>query len=102
MATIRLTEEASADLDAILDDFDRRSPAALARFTSEFRRKSLTLGQFPESGRPRPEFGAGLRSTLVRPYVVFYRFDPGADVVQVVRILHASSDLKTIMDQEGG
>ena len=50
-------------------------------------------------GRARPEIAPDLRSTLVRPYVLFYQV--AGDLVQIVRILHGNRDLKRIMQQEG-
>jgi toxin ParE1/3/4 len=63
-----------------------------------FEEKSQVLAQFPEIGRPRPEIAPNLRSTLVHPYVVFYRVE--GEVVQIIRILHGKRDLRRIMQEE--
>lgn len=99
MAVVRRAPHAEADLDAILDDLNRKNPAVAARYANEFAQKGQTLSQFPEIGRSRPEIAPNLRSTLVRPYVIFYRVE--SDVVQILRILHSQMDLRRIMQAEG-
>lgn len=99
MATIRRSQAAEADLDAILDDLNRKDPAVATRYAAEFEQKGQALAQFPEIGRSRPEIAPNLRSTLVRPYVIFYRVE--GDVVQILRILHGRVDLQSIMRAEG-
>jgi toxin ParE1/3/4 len=100
MAIVRRTNQAEADLEAILDDLDRKDPAVAARYAVEFERKGLALAQFPEAGRIRPEIATGLRSTLVQPYVIFYRVE--GDTVQIVRILPGRMDLRDILRGQAG
>jgi plasmid stabilization system protein ParE len=53
------------------------------------------LREFPDLGRPRPEFGyEGLRSWRVC-YLIFYRRIAGK--VQIWRRLHGSRDLQRIL-----
>jgi ParE-like toxin of type II ParDE toxin-antitoxin system len=49
-------------------------------------------------GHLRPEFAPNLRSTLVWPYVIFYRVE--GDIVQIIRILHGKRNLLRIMRKE--
>jgi len=98
MATVRRSPQAEADLEGIFDDLDRGNPAAASRYAAEFRQKSRALAQFPELGRNRPEIAPDLRSTLVDPYVIFYRVQ--GDVVQILRILHGRRDLRSLMRAE--
>jgi toxin ParE1/3/4 len=95
MAIVRRSPRAEVDLDGILDDLNRKDPAAAARYATEFEQKGLALAHFPEIGRSRPEIAPNLRSTLVHPYVIFYRVED--DVVQILRILHGKQDLRSIM-----
>lgn len=44
-------------------------------------------------GRPRPEFAPGLRSSVLKDYVIFYR-PVGETGIQVVRVLHSSRDIR--------
>jgi len=74
------------------------SGAAAERYAAAFDEKSQTLARFPEIGRLRPEIAPNVRSTLVHPYVVFYRLE--GEVVQIIRILHGKRDLRSIMQAE--
>jgi toxin ParE1/3/4 len=100
MAEIRRTPQAEADLETILEDLQRNNPASAERYTTAFYDKGQMLARFPEIGRSRPEIAPNLRSTLVHPYVIFYRFED--DLVQILRILHGKRDLRSIMRAESG
>lgn len=98
MAEVRRSTQAELDLETILGDLDQRDHAYAERYATAFDEKSKVLSRFPEIGRLRPEIAASLRSTLVHPYVIFYRYE--ADVVQIVRILHGKRDLRSIVQTE--
>ena len=98
MAEVRRSPQAEIDLEMILGDLDQNDHAYSQRYATAFDEKSKVIGQFPEIGRPRPEIAPNLRSTLVHPYVIFYRFE--ADVVQIIRILHGKRDLRSIMQAQ--
>lgn len=51
-----------------------------------------TVATFPDSGRARPEFGDGVRTFPILPYVLFYRVE--ARRVVVLRVLHGHRDLQ--------
>jgi len=99
MASVHRSTKAEADLETILDDLDQNDPAVAARYALAFKQKADALAQFPEMGRARPEIAPDLRSTLVRPYVLFYQI--AGDEVHIVRILHGKQDLKRILQAEG-
>ena len=89
MATIDVAPRAAADIDGILiDQHDRGGRAAAARCQAEFKAATRQLAHHPESGRRRPDIGPDLRSVLVHPYVLIYSYDPAADTVSVLRVLH--------------
>ena len=98
MAEVRRSLQAEEDLEIILEDLNERGQALAERFATAFEEKSQLLAQFPEMGRPRPEIATNLRSTLVHPYVLFYRLE--GEVVQIIRILHGKRDLRSIMEAE--
>jgi toxin ParE1/3/4 len=98
MATVRRSPQAETDLETILEDLQQRTPAVAERYANEFYDKGKALAQFPEIGRSRPEIAPHLRSTLVKPYVIFYRIHD--DEVQILRILHGRQDLRSIMRDE--
>ena len=73
MAKALKTPRAQADLEAILDELESKSPPAAERFAVRVDRKCLALGRIRELGRARDEILPGLRSTPVGKYVLFYR-----------------------------
>jgi putative addiction module CopG family antidote len=50
------------------------------------------IAAMPRRGRPKPEFGRGLRSHLVGKYVVFYR--PHRTFVEITRVIHQRRNLR--------
>jgi toxin ParE1/3/4 len=52
----------------------------------------------PGIGRPRDDLKPGLRSFVVKSYVVFCRVVDGT--VEVVRVLHGSRDIEAIFRDE--
>jgi len=98
MADVRRSSQAERDLETILEDLQQNAPVAAERYATAFYEKGQALSRFPEMGRSRPEIAPGLHSTLVYPYVVFYRID--GDAVQILRILHGKRDLQRIMREE--
>jgi len=95
MANVRRSPQAEADLEAIFDYLEKNASALTQRYADAFEEKARLLANFPEMGRPRPEIGPAFRSTLVDPYVIFYRVE--GDEVQILRILHGKRDLRSIM-----
>jgi toxin ParE1/3/4 len=98
MAEVRRTPQAEADLEAIFEDLDEKSPRAAERLAKAVDAKCEALARFPEMGRMREEILPGLRSTLIAKYVLFYRVQ--GEVVQVLRILHGRRDIGRIMRDE--
>jgi toxin ParE1/3/4 len=98
MAEIRHSPQSEADLEAILEYLHQNQPALAERFATAFYEKGQMLARFPEMGRLRPELAPNLRSTLVHPYVLFYRVE--GETVQIVRILHGKRDLRRIIQEE--
>jgi toxin ParE1/3/4 len=98
MAEVCRSPRAEADLEAILEGLQRTNSTAAERYATEFHDKGRALAQFPEMGHLRPEIAPNLRSTLVWPYVIFYRVE--GDIVQIIRILHGKRDLRRIMKKE--
>jgi toxin ParE1/3/4 len=60
----------------------------------QIRLASKRILEWPNSGRARDELVLGMRSIVVRPYVIFYR--AAANEVQIVRVLHGRRDIETI------
>ena len=92
------TEHAEADLAEIFDYLDEHSPQAAERLAAAIDERGALLSQFPQLGRSREELAAGLRSLVVERYVLFYRVT--AHAVEILRILHGSRDIDSIMKGE--
>ncbi len=98
MATVQRSPQAEIDLETILEDLQQKNPVVAERYANDFHEKSRALAQFPEIGRSRPEIAPDLRSTLVHPYVIFYRIQ--GNEVQILRILHGKMDLRSIIQAD--
>jgi len=98
MAVVSRSAKAEGDLQAILQELEQANPSVADRYANEFSKKSHALAKFPELGRRRPEIAPGLHSTLVHPYIMFYRIQ--GDEVQILRILHERQDHRRILRDE--
>jgi toxin ParE1/3/4 len=98
MAQVYRTPQAEADLAEILEYLHKNSPSLAEQYARSISEKSQVLSRFPAMGRRRPEIASELRSTLVKPYVNFYRIKD--DIVQILRILHGKRDLRKILQEE--
>lgn len=49
-------------------------------------------------GRPRDDLGPGLRSTVVRNYVVLFRYEHG--VMRIVRVVEGHRDFPALFDPD--
>jgi toxin ParE1/3/4 len=96
MPRIQRTEQAELELVEILFYFRSRSPNVADRFESDFEEKCRLLAEFPHMGRDRVELAPDLRSSLVKPYVLFYR--PLDDVNAIIRVIHGSRDLSGLFE----
>jgi toxin ParE1/3/4 len=69
--------------------------AAADRFRNAVVRRISVLRQFPESARPRPEFGPGIRTIPIGRYIVILRVE--LPKVIVLRVVHAARDLPRLL-----
>ena len=88
----------SKDLNEISDYIALDSPKRALSFTNEIRQRCLALGDVPESGAVRSEFGANIRSVPFGRYVIFYIIYP--DRVRIVRVLHGARNLNAVFGGE--
>jgi toxin ParE1/3/4 len=96
MVPVTRSRLAGVDLFEILGELDASDSARAERYADLFYEKVESLARFPEMGRPRPEFGTDVRSTLIKPYILFYRYN--GEAVQVLRIVHGKRDLRQILE----
>lgn len=89
MAGIRISREAQADFDEIIDYLTTvAGQATAAKYGRGLQSAVNRLAVFPGLGTPRLEFGPRTRMWIVDPYLIFYDRDPTQDTVSVLRILH--------------
>lgn len=99
MRPIIRTDQAEADLEEILSYLMSLSPGAADRLSAEIDELCRLLSSQPKMGRIRDELSPGLRSMVAdHRYVLFYRFDD--ESITVVRILHGSRDVDSLMAEE--
>ena len=82
---IALTEAAEADLESAVAFIARSNPEAAERIGLELVAVIFSLDHFPERGSPvkaRP----GLRKLSHRYYLIYYRVNEAAHMVEVLRI----------------
>ncbi|MEO6993556.1 MAG: type II toxin-antitoxin system RelE/ParE family toxin [Lacunisphaera sp.] len=88
---VGLTEEAQADLGAVVRFLAEKSPEAAARIGNELLDAALNLTLLPRRGAPvrrRP----GMRKLTHRHYLIFYQVNEAAQWVEVVRIWDGRQD----------
>jgi toxin ParE1/3/4 len=85
------THQAEADLESITDYFAANNPDAGIRVLDAITAKCRQLANQPRQGRERGDLGAGIRSVVVRRYVIYFRGT--ATGIDVLRVLHGSRDI---------
>ncbi|MFM9852970.1 MAG: type II toxin-antitoxin system RelE/ParE family toxin [Sphingomonadaceae bacterium] len=94
MTGIRYRPEAVDDLDDIWNYIAAYNPAAADRYLNGLAASLERLVSFPYSGRSRDELRLGLRSLGYRRHITFYVISN--DMVEIVRVQHASRDFNRI------
>jgi toxin ParE1/3/4 len=94
MPRVVRSSDAAADLAEIWFYIARNNRAAADAFIDQVAEKFYTLAAFPHIGRPRPEFGPGLRSFPIGRYIIFYR--PMDEGIEVIRVLHGARDIESL------
>jgi toxin ParE1/3/4 len=89
-----VTERAAQDINQIFEFHDEHTAQQITR---EMIRGIENLELFPLFGRARDELKVGLRSFVIRKYVVFYRI--WQDTPVVIRVVHGSRDLEALFDE---
>lgn len=89
MTRVVLTTPAEDDTFTILEGLALDAGADVAdRYAADFAKFYGRLAQFPEIAALRSQLGRDVRMSVIRPYLVFHRFQRSADCVTVLRILH--------------
>jgi plasmid stabilization system protein ParE len=88
---VALTDEAEADLEAVVAFLARKSPTAAERIGLELVALIFALDQLPNRGAPvrkRPP----LRKLTHRHYLIIYRVNEAQNLVEIVRICDNRQD----------
>jgi toxin ParE1/3/4 len=94
---IRRLPRAIRDVDDIWLHIAADDPAAATRMVERLAAGVARLADFPESGRARPEIGAGARSVVVGRYLVLYRIN--GEFVDIVRVIHGAREIMELLDR---
>ena len=94
MPTLIFAPSARQDLLELFDYIARDKPVAAANWIDRIEQKCKLLVTTPEFGELRPEYGTGIRSSIVRRYVIFYR--PITDGIEVVRVIAGDRDIRSL------
>lgn len=94
----RLISLANGDLEEIAYTIEKENPGAAMRMLVRFEATFEQLAHMPRMGRARPEYGEGLRTFPLGPYIIVYHIDD--DQVTIVRVIHGSRDIRAMFDEE--
>jgi toxin ParE1/3/4 len=92
MSAYRFSQLANKDVAETAKYLFKLNPVAADRFLTRLDQTCELLAEHPGVGRPRPEFGEGVRSFPIGSYLIFYT--PSAQGIDVARVLYAGRDLK--------
>jgi toxin ParE1/3/4 len=99
MRTITLAPAAVEDLVQTWEYIAQDDPVAADNWRQAMQQTAQLLASMPEMGRRRDEFSIPLRSFYKAGHVIFYRFTDSE--LYIVRILHHSRDVLSIIAEEG-
>jgi toxin ParE1/3/4 len=95
MSAVRFRPEAEEDLLTIALYAAEFSLDAANALIARLRKRCAALQRRPLLGRPRPEFGDGIRCLVERPYILLYRIE--GETPEIVAILHGARDLPAVL-----
>lgn len=90
--SVRISEGAAADLEAIKVRLSASGEASSLRLLRRITARLRQIEQFPESGRVVPEFGfRQIREVFQGPYRIVYHMAP--EEIRVLMVVHGAMDL---------
>lgn len=93
---VRLSRQASADLEGIADWIATDNPSRAFTFVQELRQRCTTLSEHPRRFPVATEQSrSDLRKMTHKRYIVFYRVH--GDSVEIVRIVNGARDLSALL-----
>ena len=94
MLELEVSPEAENDLLEIWLYIAEDQAINADRYLDKLQEKALTLAEFPNLGRDRPELGEGLKSFPVDRYNLYYQVSESKLIL--VRVLPADRDITVI------
>ena len=91
MIAIVKSPQYERDIAEIWHHIAQHNPVAADRVVMAIEGTIELLGHFPRIGTPCPHLAPGLRRTLWREYLIYYR--PREDKVEIVRALHGRRNI---------
>jgi toxin ParE1/3/4 len=91
MTTIAKSPQYERDVTEIWDHIGQQNPDAADRVVAAIENTIELLSDFPHLGTPCPHLAPGLRRTLWREYLIYYRLH--GDVIEIVRALHGRRNI---------
>jgi toxin ParE1/3/4 len=85
---LRFSRRAWDDLRDIGDWIAQGSPRRATRVVDRLIGRSHLLTEHPQAGPLRPEYGEGVRCLSERPYLILYRIEGSAAVIE--RVIHGA------------
>ncbi len=84
---VHWTDRAKQRLKLIHDHIAKDAPFVASSVVERLLRRSLQIGEFPQSGREVPEYQReDVREALERPYRILYRIKH--DRIDVITVMH--------------
>ena len=97
MMRVFFEPSAETDLDAIFEHIAQDNPPAALRVVELLRERIMLLGEFPESGRLRPDLAPDIRSFAFDQCSVFYLSQP--ERVSVVHVAWHGRDVSALFQR---
>ncbi len=88
---IALTDEADTDLGNVVAFLAKKSPTVAVAIGFELLRLIFSLNQLPERGAPVRNYPK-LRKLAHRHYLIYYRVNEPASIVEIIRIWDSRQD----------
>lgn len=93
---VKISAAAVGDLKDIWEYVSQHNENAASKLIKEIKNKFIILRDNPLVGREQNEFLIGLRSFVVKSYLIFYL--PQDDGIDILRVLHSSRDIESIFE----
>ena len=95
---VEFSPASEADFEDIGDHIALQNPMRAVSFVRELRIKATRIGEFPNAGPPRFQWGDGVRIAIHGPYLLVYRVRN--ERVQILRVVHGARDLDALFEAE--